>query len=111
MSALPFPDALRVDRAKITDYLLSSSNGRGKAQFFIRYGFTPETWEVLADALMAQARSSPVVSAVDSPYGTRYSVDGAIDTPSRREPRPRVRTVWIWETGSTQLRLITAHPI
>lgn len=111
MSALPFADDLRVDRAKIVDYLLSPSNGRGKAQFFMRYDFTPEAWGALADALMAQARCFPVVAAVDSPYGTRYSVDGAIDTPSGREPRPRVRTVWIWESGSTHLRLITAHPI
>jgi len=108
---LPFPDDLRVDRAKIIDYLLHSSNGRGKAQFFMHYGFAPEAWEALAEALITQARCFPVVSAMDSAYGTRYSVDGAIDTPSRREPLPHVRTVWIWETGSTHLRLITAHPI
>lgn len=36
---------------------------------------------------------NPVVTAVDSPYGTRYSVDGELQTPSGR--LPRVRTVWI----------------
>ena len=30
--------------------------------------------------------------------------------PENREPRPRVRTVWILETGTEAPRLITAHP-
>jgi hypothetical protein len=74
-------------------------------------GFRPENWEVLADALKAQAGSNPVVSTVDSAYGTRYSVDGDIATPDNRQPRPKVRTVWILETGAEAPRLITAHPV
>lgn len=108
---LPYSDRLRVDQAKIVDYLLSESKGRGKATFFLQLDFRPENWTVLAEAIKVQARSHPVVLAVDSPWGTRYSVDGAIDTPSGREPRPRVRTVWILEAGSDQPRLITAHPV
>ena len=108
---LPFLDSLRVDQSKITGYLLSESAGRGKATFFLRLGFRPENWEVLAAALKAQARSNPVVSIVDSAYGKRYSVDGGIATPDNRQPRPNVRTVWILETGSEAPRLITAHPV
>jgi hypothetical protein len=108
---LPHSDRLRVDQSKIVDYLLSEAKGRGKATFFLQLGFHPERWTVLAEAIKVQARSHPVALAVDSPWGTRYSVDGSIDTPSGREPRPRVRTVWILETGSDQPRLITAHPV
>lgn len=108
---LPFSDRLRVDRHKIIAYLLSESNGRGKAPFFLNFGFRIDHWEVLAESLKAQARSHSVSAAVDSNWGTRYSVDGAIDTPSGRQPRPRVRTVWIVESGSTEPRLITAHPV
>ena len=108
---LPYSDRLRVDQAKIVDYLLSESKGRCKATFFLQLGFRPENWTVLAEAIKVQARSHPVVLAVDSPWGTRYSVDGAVDAPSGREPRPRVRTVWILEAGSDQPRLITAHPV
>ena len=108
---LPNSDQLRVDQAKIVDYLLSESNGRGKATFFLQFGFRPEQWSVLAEALKVQARGHAVVLAVDSPWGTRYSVEGPIDTPSGRQPRPRVRTVWILEVGSEQPRLITAHPV
>lgn len=111
MTKLPFLDRLCVDQSKITDYLLSVSNSRGKAAFFLRFGFQMEEWEILAEALKQQARSYPVALMIDSPYGTRYSVDGEIETPSRRQPRPRVRTVWILETGSTEPRLITAHPV
>ena len=108
---LPYSDQLRVDQAKIVDYLLSESNGRGKATFFLQFGFRPEQWAVLAEAIKVQARGHTVVLTVDSPWGTRYSVEGPIDTPSGRQPRPRVRTVWILEVGSERPRLITAHPV
>ena len=108
---LPYSDRLRVDQRKIVDYLLSESNGRGKAAFFLQLGFHPGNWTVFAEAVKVQARSHPVALMVDSPWGTRYSVDGFINTPSGREPRPRIRTVWILEAGSNQPRLITAHPV
>ena len=79
---IPFSDRLRVDRAKIVDYLLSESNSRGKAPFFLSFGFRVDNWEVLAESLKAQARSHSVVAAIDSNWGTRYSIDGPIDTPS-----------------------------
>ena len=108
---LPSKDSLRVDQSKIIGYLLNEATGRGKATFFLRLGFRPETWETLAAALKAQARGNPVASAVDSAYGKRYSVDGAIETPDNRQPCPNIRTVWILEIGTQAPRLITAHPV
>lgn len=49
-----------------------------------------------------------VVKVVESEYGTRYSVDGLLETPDSRNPY--IRTVWIIEKKSTTPRLITAHP-
>lgn len=106
---LPFAHRLRVDESKIVGYLLSQSSGQGKAAFFLGFGFQPEKWMALADALRTQARRNPVVAEVDSSYGTRYSVDGELETPDGR--RPRVRTVWILERDSDEPRLITAHPV
>jgi hypothetical protein len=106
---LPFAHRLRVDESKIIGYLLSHSNGQGKAAFFLGLGFQPENWITLADALTMLARTNPVAAEVDSSYGTRYSVDGELQTPSGR--RPRVRTVWILEPDSDEPRLITAHPV
>ena len=107
---VPFKDSLRVDQSKITGYLLSEITGRGKAVFFLRLGFRPENWEALAEALRAQARENAVTAVVDSAYGKRNSVEGTIETPDNRGPRPRVRTVWILEIGTEAPRLITAHP-
>ena len=79
---------------------LSSSEG---------FSFQPEAWQVLAEALRKHGISNQVVGIVESPYGTRYSVDGRLETPDERNPL--VRTVWIIETGGAAPRLITAYPL
>jgi hypothetical protein len=106
--ALPITGRLRVDEAKIVGYLLNHSNSQGKAAFFL-LGFRAEAWAELANALKQLARSNSVVAAVDSPYGTRYSVDGELQSPSGK--RPRVRSVWIREGDADEVRLITAYPV
>ncbi len=111
MTLLPSLDKLRVDQAKIVDYLLSEANSRGKSKFFLGLGFRPENWTALAEAIKAHARNNPVAAAIDSAWGTRYSIDGEMNTPDKREPRPKVRTVWIIDAGSAEPRLITAYPL
>jgi hypothetical protein len=107
---LPDAERARVDRSKIVDYLLSLSHpdGSSKAAFFMRFGFRAEEWETLASALKEVGASNPVTARVESPQGTRYTVDGLLRTPDGRAPL--VRTVWIVEPGSPP-RLITAHPL
>ena len=107
---LPDGERAYVDRAKITDYLLSSTHpdGRGKAAFFMSFGFKSEQWELLGEALRAVGISNPVTKVVESVHGTRYTVDGMISAPDGR--MPRVRTVWIIEAGSPP-RFITAYPL
>ena len=50
---LPNAERARVDREKLTDCLLcvSHPDGGSKAEFFARFGFRVEDWEVLAEAL------------------------------------------------------------
>lgn len=107
---IPHADQLRVERDKITDYLLSVSHpdGKAKAAFFMRFGFRPEEWETLSAALRKHGASHQGVKTVESPYGTRYAISGELESPDGRNPR--VRTVWILEKGSRTPRLITAHP-
>jgi hypothetical protein len=59
---LPNSEHLQVDRKKIVDYLLSSSHpdGRAKAEFFRRFGFRRERWEVLAVALRRHGGTHPI---------------------------------------------------
>lgn len=54
---LPNVENALVPKPKITDYLLSFTHrdGRSKAQFFIRFGFSAENWETLANALLHHA--------------------------------------------------------
>ncbi|MBM4081754.1 MAG: hypothetical protein FJ272_04140 [Planctomycetes bacterium] len=107
---LPNAEYARVERKKIVDYLLNPSHpdGWSKAEFFSAFGFRPDNWQVLADALRSHGQTRPVTRAVESAHGTRYTVEGQIETPQGR--RPRVRTVWIVERGGRAPRLITAHP-
>jgi hypothetical protein len=107
---LPDGDRAYADRAKITDYLLSPSHpdGSGKAAFFMRFGFRTEQWGALSAALKEVGVSNPVAGTVESPHGTRYTVDGLLRTPDGRIPM--VRTVWIVEPGNPP-RLITAYPL
>ena len=70
---LPNADHLRVDRRKITEYLLSPTHpdGHSKAEFFARFGFCLEHWQLLVEALREHGSTNSVVNAVETPYGTR----------------------------------------
>lgn len=107
---LPNADQARVDRAKITEYLLSETHpdGRSKAAYFMRFGFSAGQWEVFSEALRNHAARHAVVKAVESSHGVRYTVEGAIETPDGRNPR--IRTVWVVVRGNPGPRLITAYP-
>jgi len=107
---LPNADQAQVDRKKITEYLLCTSHpdGSNKAIFFSQFGFTLENWKILAESLRKHGATYNVTKVVESEYGTRYSVDGLLETPDSRNPS--IRTVWIIEKQSTIPRLITAHP-
>jgi hypothetical protein len=108
---LPNYDGAIVSQTKITGYLLSSAHhhGRGKAAFFTRYGFSLQHWEELASALLHHAADHDVVRLEDSPFGTRYIVEGALAAPDGRAPI--VRSVWFIETGEHTPRFVSAYPL
>ena len=100
-----------MDEEKITRYLLEPGHptGRNKARFFSQFGFRAEQWWVFAEALRSHGARHEVVDVVDSEYGTRYSIDGSIETPDGRSPG--VRTVWQVDRGGGDPRLVTAYPL
>ncbi len=108
---LPNMEQLRIDRDKLTGYLLSPPNprGRSKANFFLGFGFNTDSWRRLAKALEVHAASCEVTKVVETSYGQRYYVDGPIETPDGRNPV--IRTVWQVDLATTYPRLITAHPL
>ncbi len=99
-----------VTREKVAGYLLSSAHpaGRSKAGFFCRFGFKTEAWEILAHALVNHGASHEVEKVEETPFGIRYNIEGAIETPDKRNPR--VRVVWFVRHGETVPHLVTAYP-
>ena len=108
---LPNRERAYVAREKITLYLLSLSNprGRSKARFFSAFGFRIERWQELADALRLHGAEHEVGETLEVDNGMKYIVDGILQTPDRRNPL--VRTVWMVDVGSGAPRFITAYPI
>lgn len=108
---LPHAEQAHVAQEKITEYLLSFAHpdGSNKAEFFTKFGFRLEQWEILREALRQHGARYEVVKTVESAYGTRYAIDGALESPDGRNPL--MRTIWMMEKGSSTPRLITAHPI
>ncbi|WP_022835466.1 DUF6883 domain-containing protein [Salisaeta longa] len=111
MEPLPNLEQAVVPKEKITDYLLSERHpsGRGKAKFFKGFGFSPDQWEVLADALKRHAGQHGVTRTEASPFGTRYVVEGMITTPIGRSPQ--LRAVWFIREGRDVPHLATAYPL
>ena len=108
---LPNHEKAIIAREKIVDYLLSfvHKDGRSKAEFFTRFGFTAEHWEVLADALKLHATEHEVIKTETSPFGMRYIIEGELSAPDGRQPS--VRVVWFIENESNVPQLATAYPL
>jgi len=94
----------------MTDYLLNEwhEDGRGKALFFEHFGYTIANWEALESALKLHAQSHEVAKVEQTPFGTRYIIEGVLETPDGR--MPLVRVVFIDLDGGIP-RLVTAYPI
>lgn len=93
-------------------YLLNlehEQGGRDKAIFFMRFGFTIEAWQVLAQSLLAHAAAHEVTSTSEKPNTINHVIEGVLETPDKREPL--VRTVWTIEKGSASPRFVTAYPL
>ena len=108
---LPNRNSSIVPQAKLTEYLLSASHpyGRHKAAFFMRFGFSRDSWEVLASALLTHASEHDVAAADDTHFGTRYTLEGRLRAPDGRTPI--VRVVWFVEKGDDRPRLVTVYPL
>jgi len=64
---------------------------------------------VLANALRRHAAENEVVKTEQTPFGTRYVVEGPLSTPNGRSVN--VRVVWFVEHAETIPRLVTAYPL
>jgi hypothetical protein len=108
---LPNADKLVIEREKIVDYLLNPTHrfGGSKARFFDRFGFEPEHWQRLAEALRIHGQTHEVKRVRETGFGPRFEVEGRLNTPDGRSPH--VRSVWQQDHGVVAPRLITAYPL
>lgn len=106
----PNRDKTYIPPSKLTEYLLSETHtvGKAKAKFFQGLGFNETNPRVLEQSLLAIAYTGTIVEVVSSPHGTKYVVDGSLETPSGVVVE--VRTVWIIEVEEDRPRFVTAYP-
>jgi hypothetical protein len=71
-------------------------------------GFTPDSSLLFARALLRIAEMGKVVETVGTPFGTKYVVEGNLETP--RMERVRLITVWIILAEENVPRFVTAYP-
>jgi hypothetical protein len=97
--------------SKVAGYLLNPmhSDGRSKAVFFLRFGFTADEWPNMAEALVHHVLENEVVHQERTRYGMRYVVDGPLSSPSGQ--LLNIRSAWFIDNGSEIPRFITAHPL
>jgi len=108
---LPHVEEAVVPQSKVEYYLLNPAHpiGGGKPGLFLRFGFSREQWTLLGDALLQHAHANSVAKVVPDADGTTYLVEGPLQTPSGRNPR--LRSIWLVETGKVAPRFITAYPL
>ncbi len=108
---LPNYEQAIVPQKKITQYLLSLTHpdGKSKAKFFLKFEFTVDSWEIMANALINHAADHELAKIEASPFGTRYVIKGRVITPDGRNPE--VRAVWFISTGDDTPRLVSAYPL
>ena len=55
------------------------------------------------------AKSGEIKDEMNTPYGTKYVVDGKLDNPAGKVVK--VRTLWIIEKGKKLPRFVTIYPV
>ena len=107
---LPNAQHSTVEPSKVRDYLLSPTHpiGHFKAVVFNALGYTVENWQVLAEDLLALARTHPASPGRPSPHGQKYEVSGKLTGPNGRSGT--FVTVWMLKSGDLAPKFVTATP-
>jgi len=107
---LPNRENAYIPASKLKGYLLSETHaaGRSKAKFLRSLGFDDANIELLERGLFAIAQTQEVSAESSSPHGTKYIIEGSLQTPSGKTVK--LRTVWIIDKDHDQPRFVTAIP-
>ncbi len=107
---LPNRGNAHIPQPKLKDYLLSETHavGRAKAKFLGAFGFDETNIELLERGLIAITQNQEVKTVTSSPHGTKYVIDGFLQSPSGNFVS--MTTVWIIDKGQDRPRFVTAFP-
>lgn len=95
---------------KLSRYVLSLTHpdGRAKAQYLVRLGYSEGDEPRLEADLREQHLSREALPGKPSPYGQKYEILGPLMGPNGASAW--VRTVWIVRAGEAIPRLVTLVP-
>jgi hypothetical protein len=107
---LPNCEKAHIADAKLYRYLLNHEHpeGKNKARFYERIGYTPDQAEQLRSDLIRLACSGNVTSMKTNAQGRKYTVVGPINAPNGKTYH--LLSVWAVEPPDNLPRLITAYP-
>jgi hypothetical protein len=107
---LPNADEAVIDRAKLRDYLLSTTHplGRFKARFFNALGFTADNWQELASALRTQHLTQEMAPVPAIQSGQKFTIRAILTGPNGQSAP--IVSVWFVRAGETAPRFVTAYP-
>lgn len=111
MERMPNGQNAWVPSEKLRDYLLAEDHptGGSKARFFRELGYDSGNADALERCLLTVARDGTLVARAESPYGTKYVVQGYVHARGGGAAK-RVTTVWVAEAEGPRPRLVTAYP-
>lgn len=105
------PTTWLIDNRKISDYLLDLAHPYGgpKAKYLMRFGFTPEEPDILANALVEHARTnSPGVEILPPKGEPKIVFEGTVIAPDGRDMP--LRTVWK-RRAPFEMHFVSAIPL
>lgn len=102
-------ESLRIEEAKIVDYLLNADHvdGSDKAAFFLGRGFTIDAPDGLAEALATHAATHWPGRVVTTAYVTKHIIEGPLTCPDGS--MPNVLAVWKLDATEPTAWLVTAY--
>lgn len=108
---LPNNEKVIVPKEKLKDYILSDTHliGKFKAKYFNSMGFNEVNVDIFERSIRNIAKKQDITDMLETPYGTKYVIDGEIKSPSGKVSK--VRTVWIIESGQKRPRFVTIYPV
>jgi hypothetical protein len=91
---LPNEAKAYISTSKIIDYLLSETHavGKSKSKFFRSFGFDETNIIQFGQGLIKIAQTEEVTATTENLYGTKYIIDGELETPNG--VTIYLRTVW-----------------